>query len=141
MISLEPWGVTYEPAPNLFTAMPHGSDAPPTNAFHGLFTAAGPEERVVEIATAAGWPVARVPNGPFDVINVWIEGRQLIEFTTPELYPAYRAAFDTAGVATLDDASRARVEHQGDGRERPDLTDITDHDGIGCENSHRDGHL
>lgn len=107
MISLEPWGVTYEPAPNLFTAMPHGSDSPPANAFHGLFMAAVSEERVVEIATAAGWPVARVPNGPFDVINVWIEGRQLIEFTTPELYPAYRAAFDAVGVTTLDVALRA----------------------------------
>ena len=107
MISLEPWGVTYAPAPNLFTAMPHGSDSPPTNAFHGLFMAAVPEERVFEIATAAGWPVARVPNGPFDVINVWIEGRQLIEFTTPELYPAYKATFDTTGVATLDANLRA----------------------------------
>ena len=51
--------------------------------------------------------MARVPNGPFDVINVWIEGRQLIEFTTPELYPAYKATFDTTGVVTLDANLRA----------------------------------
>jgi hypothetical protein len=76
--------------------------SPEHNGFHGLFLAAVPEAKIFELAADAGWPAARVPNGPFDVINVWVEARQLLEFTTPELYPAYKATFDTDGVTTLD---------------------------------------
>jgi len=107
MVSLEPWGVTYQPGPGQMTAMPHDDATPPHNAFHGLFMAAVPESEVLRLAAEAGWPAGRVPNGPFDVINVWVEGRQLLEFTTPELYPAYQATFDTAGVTTLDENLRA----------------------------------
>ena len=41
------------------------------------------------------------------MINVWLEGTQLIEFTTPELYAAYKATFDAEGVKTLDAGLRA----------------------------------
>jgi hypothetical protein len=102
MISLEPWGVEYEPGPDQMTAMPSGRATPQHNAFHGLFMAAVPKEQILEIAAQEGWPAGQVPNGPFDVINVWLEGSQLIEFTTPELYPAYQATFDREGLATLD---------------------------------------
>jgi hypothetical protein len=107
MVSLEPWGVTYEPGPGHTTAMPHAPVSPERNAFHGLFMAAVPESQVLAIAEREGWPAARVDNGPFEVINVWVEGAQLLEFTTPELYPAYRATFDAAGVARLDAGLRA----------------------------------
>jgi hypothetical protein len=102
MISLEPWGVEYEPGPDHMTAMPNGRTTPERNAFHGLFMAAVPKERILEIAAQEGWPAGQIPNGPFDVINVWLEGTQLIEFTTPELYPAYKATFDRQGLETLD---------------------------------------
>jgi len=102
MISLEPWGVEYEPGPQQMTAMPSGRATPPRNAFHGLFMAVVSKERILEIAAEEGWPAGQVPNGPFDVINVWLEGTQLIEFTTPELYPAYKATFDREGLETLD---------------------------------------
>lgn len=110
MISLEPWGVAYEPGPNHMTGMPHGQPTPEHNAFHALFMAAVSKERVLEIAAEEGWPAAQVPNGPFDVINVWIEGTQLVEFTTPELYPAYKATFDAEGIKTLDAGNRALEE-------------------------------
>ncbi len=89
------------------TAMPHGATSPERNGFHGLFMAAVPEEQVLAVAAREGWPAARVDNGPFEVINVWVEGTQLLEFTTPELYPAYKATFDAAGVAGLDAGLRA----------------------------------
>ena len=106
MISLEPWGVTYEPGPKNMTTMPRGQASPQHNAFHGLFLAAVPEARVLELAAAEGWPAGRVSNGPFEVINVWLEGTQLVELTTPELYPAYKATFDAEGVKTLDRNNR-----------------------------------
>jgi hypothetical protein len=107
MISLEPWGVTYQPGPNQMTTMPRGGATSEHNAFHGLFMARVSKERILAIAAAEGWPAAQVPNGPFEVINVWLESTQLIEFTTPELYPAYRATFDAAGVKGLDAQNRA----------------------------------
>jgi hypothetical protein len=76
MVSIEPWGVTYEPGPGHITAMPDGRSTSERNAFHGLFMAAVPEERVLAIAEREGWPAARVDNGPFEVINVWVEGNQ-----------------------------------------------------------------
>jgi hypothetical protein len=107
MISLEPWGVTYRPGPNQMTAMAREPASSEHNAFHGLFLAKASKERIFAIAAAEGWPAAQVPNGPFDVINVWLEGTQLIEFTTAELYPAYRATFDAEGVKQLDAQNRA----------------------------------
>jgi hypothetical protein len=111
MVSIEPWGVTYEPGPGHMTAMPDGAATSERNAFHGLFMAAVPEEQVLAIAAREGWPAARVDNGPFQVINVWVEGNQLLEFTTPELYPAYRATFDGEGVKSLDAGLRALESH------------------------------
>jgi hypothetical protein len=111
MISLEPWGVVYEPGPNQMTMMPDAGEAPSRNAFHGLFMAAVPEERILEVAAEQGWPAGRVNQGPFEVINVWVEGHQLLEFTTPELYPAYQATFDAAGVAALDAILRRQEAH------------------------------
>ena len=107
MISLEPWGVTYRPGPNQMTSMPRDGRSPEHTPFHGLFLARVSKERIFAIAVAEGWPAAQVPNGPFDVINVWLEGSQLVEFTTPELYPAYRATFDAEGVKRLDAQNRA----------------------------------
>jgi hypothetical protein len=89
------------------TAMPRGATSPEHTAFHGLFMARVSKERILEIASAEDWPAAQVPNGPFEVINLWLEGTQLIEFTTPELYPAYRATFDAEGVKQLDAQNRA----------------------------------
>jgi hypothetical protein len=106
MISLEPWGVTYRPGPQQMTAMPRDGSSPEHNAFHGLFLAKTSRDRILEIAAAEGWPAAQVTNGPFDVINVWLEGTQLVEFTTPELYPAYKATFDGDGVKKLDAQNR-----------------------------------
>src|SRR3569833_2306071 len=62
MISLEPWGVTYEPGPAAITCMPDGRDTPRFNAFHGLFFAKVRQERVEQIATREGWPCGLVDN-------------------------------------------------------------------------------
>ena len=106
MISLEPWSTEYGPGPACYAAMTEGHATPEHNAFHGLFLAKLPEPKILEIAAREGWPAGRVSNGPFEVINVWIEGRQLIEFTTPELYGAYQATFGPEGLKTLDGSLR-----------------------------------
>lgn len=111
MISLEPWGVTYEPGPANYAAMPRGAASPAHTPFHGLFFTALSEQRVLDLAAVHGWPAGRVNNGPFEVINVWLEGTQLIEFTNAELLPAYKATFDRAGLETLDASLRGLEQH------------------------------
>jgi hypothetical protein len=102
MISLEPWGVTYAPGPGARTDMPRQTESPAFNAFHGLFEARIDQDQITKIADREGWPSGLANNGPFEVINVWIEGTQLIEFTTPELLPAYLATFNHDGLPHLD---------------------------------------
>lgn len=106
MVSIEPWGVTYEPGPDARTDMPHAPESPPHNAFHALMASKVSEERIHAIAKREGWPSGRMNNGPFEVINLWLEGTQLLELTTPELLPAYLRTFDGAGVQTLDASLR-----------------------------------
>jgi hypothetical protein len=73
-----------------------------SSSFHGLFVAAVSADRVHEIAVAAGWVSALADAGPFKVINVWIEGRQLIELTTPELVGDYLALYGPENREHLD---------------------------------------
>ena len=111
MISLEPWGITYAPGPGAYTEMPHAESAPERNGFHALFMAKLPEEHIHEIVRREGWPSGRCDNGQFEVINVWLEGTQLVEFTTPELLPAYLRTFGPDGMPGLDASLRAQEAH------------------------------
>lgn len=110
MVSLEPWGVAYEPGPGARTDMPTGRDPRATSAVHGLFLASVPQDQIEAIAARESWPCGLCDNGPFKVINLWLEGRQLLEFTTPELLPAYLATFGSEGVKTLDRGLRKQEE-------------------------------
>jgi len=78
------------------------SPAAPRSGFHGLFMAAVAQERIFEIAAAAGWRSALTDAGPFKVINVWLEDRQLIELTTPELVGDYLALYGPENREHLD---------------------------------------
>ena len=101
MVEVAPADVAFAPGPDCevqFVA----ADATTRSSFHGLFMAAVPEERVHEIAAAAGWTSALVDAGPFKVINVWLEGRQLIELTTPELVGDYLALYGVDNREHLD---------------------------------------
>ena len=84
MVEVAPAGDTFIPGPDGEVQFAP-SETAERLSFHGLFMAAVSEERVHEIAPAAGWTSALTDAGPFKVINVWLEGRQLIELTTPEL--------------------------------------------------------
>lgn len=75
---------------------------PARNYFHGLFLTPLSVGEVELIAKREDWPCALVDNGPFQVINVWVEGRQLLEFTTAELLPDYLAVFGPHNKAHLD---------------------------------------
>jgi len=55
-------------------------------------------EQVLAIATREGWPAKyRKRGGAFGVLELWIEGCQLVEILTPEMQAEYRAAITIAG--------------------------------------------
>jgi hypothetical protein len=101
MVEVGPWDVAFAPADDVQSDIVP-SPTPERNYFHGLFLARVPVERILEIAAREGWPCALCDNGPFQVVNLWLEGRQLIELTTPELLPDYLATFGPANRDHLD---------------------------------------
>lgn len=58
-----------------------------------------------------GSPSGHRDNDQSEVISVWLEGIQLVEFTTPELLPAYLRTFGPDGVPGLDALLRAQEAH------------------------------
>ena len=78
----------------------HGAVAPacgltPTHAAIG--TALSPGE-VMAIAAREGWPAKyRKRGGMFGVVEMWINGRQMVEVLTPEMQVEYRATMTIAG--------------------------------------------
>lgn len=71
----------------------------PTHA--AIATALGLEE-VLAIARREGWPAKyRKRGGLFGVVEMWVEGRQMIEVLTPEMQDEYRATMTPAGWRAL----------------------------------------
>lgn len=107
MIEIGPWGATWQPDAGENSEVVSEASTPEFNYFHGLFLARVPQEEVLAVAARNGWRAALVDNGPFRVINVWLENRQLLEFTTPELLPDYLATFGPQNRDALDGQLRA----------------------------------
>ena len=54
-----------------------------TQAFHTALSVKLEDDEVMAIAKEAGWKTAVRPNGPFSVVEVWIENRLLLEVLSP----------------------------------------------------------
>lgn len=102
LIVVEPWGVSYRPGPGASLESPLGTETPEYTAFHGLFQAKVDVETIGKVADREGWPWGPADYGLFRVINVWLEGRQLVEFVTDEMVPDYLAIFATDGMLAGD---------------------------------------
>jgi hypothetical protein len=98
LIVVEPWGVTYRPGPGASLETPLGTETPEHTAFHGLFEAKVDVETIGKVADREGWPWGPADYGLFRVVNVWIEGRQLIEFVTESMVPDYLSVFGSEGM-------------------------------------------
>ena len=60
-------------------------------AFHVATMTNKTEEEILAIAERAGWRALRCSRGHFfDVIEVWVENRMLLEVLTPEMQADYR---------------------------------------------------
>ena len=63
------------------------------SATHGAIATALDTDAVLAIARREGWPAKyRKRGGMFGVVELWIEGRQMMEILTPEMQREYLAA-------------------------------------------------
>ena len=61
-------------------------------ATHAAIATSLSQEQVLAIAAREGWPAKyRKRGGMFGVVELWIEGRQMMEILTPEMQKEYRA--------------------------------------------------
>jgi hypothetical protein len=67
-----------------------GTSAPyvPTHAYISVQASV---ETLLQIGAREGWLTRICDRGPFDLVECWIENRQLIEFAAPEMTEKYLA--------------------------------------------------
>ena len=66
-------------------------------ASHAAIATALSQEEVLAIAAREGWPAKyRKRGGMFGVVELWIEGRQMVEILTPEMQVEYRETMSAA---------------------------------------------
>lgn len=97
LVVVEPWDVTYIPSDEADLTMPRGTEHPPHTAFHALLGSTISVEEIGALAEREGWPWRVAAYGPFTVVNVWLEGTQLLEFATDELLGDYLATYGPEG--------------------------------------------
>ena len=88
--------------------------ASPYNACHALISVKADVEQVMELGLRAGWLTRRCRRGPFEVIECWIDNRQMIEIATPAMAQEYLDFFTNpvaiqAALAQFAAASPERV--------------------------------
>lgn len=73
------------------------TDAPPNSKYvaaHAYISVEMPAEKILAIGAREGWLTRVCDRGPFDLVECWIENRQLIEFAAPEMKAKYLALFN-----------------------------------------------
>jgi hypothetical protein len=106
MVEIVPAGIAYVPGPGNRTDMVDG-DFLERTPVHGSFTTPLTVTEALAIADREGWPSGLIDNGPFHVVNVWLEGTQLIELFPSDLVGDYLALYGPAGRDVLDPGLRA----------------------------------
>lgn len=92
-IEVMPFGTEMTPGngiPN-FVATKPGSEYSVAHAFISVST---PVEKILEVGSREGWQVERCNRGPFELIELWVENRQMLEFATPEMTAQYLGFFN-----------------------------------------------
>lgn len=58
-------------------------------ATHAAISVPTREAEILAIAAREGWWARRVDRGPFELVELWLEGRVMIELFPPELEPRW----------------------------------------------------
>ena len=77
-------------------------------ATHAAIATALTQRQVMAIAVREGWPAKyRNRGGMFGVIEIWIEGRQMIEVLTPDMQAEYKSTMSAANWRAMLNAAGA----------------------------------
>ncbi|KEF42285.1 MAG: hypothetical protein ER33_07125 [Cyanobium sp. CACIAM 14] len=63
----------------------------PCSGFHVALSVPVSRERIEEVGAREGWLVRLCDRGPFQVIELWVENRFMVELLTAAMVPAYLA--------------------------------------------------
>jgi hypothetical protein len=89
-------------------AMGEASGTDGFTATHAAIATPLAEDAVMAIAKREGWPAKyRKRGGAFGVIELWIEGRQMMEILTPEMQAEYLSAMSITNWREMLAARRA----------------------------------
>ena len=69
----------------------HGGASAPYVPTHAYISVNVSEETLLQIGKREGWLTRVCDRGPFDLVEFWIENRQVIEFAAPEMKERYLA--------------------------------------------------
>lgn len=78
------------------------ANAPARTGFHAAIASPLDEARIMQIASNRGWLARRCNRGPFELIEMWIDNRLLIEVLGPDMQADYRAAMTPENWAAWD---------------------------------------
>lgn len=92
------------------TSFARSGQAPAYNPFHFAFSVDCDQAKIEAIAAREGWQCHACPRGPdFDVVEVWIENRNMVEF----LPPAFAARYlKFTGGFTAENADARMATHK-----------------------------
>ena len=91
-LEVYPMGTVLREAEGDADAYGEAADPVTFTATHAAIGTSLTREAVLAIAAREGWPAKyRKRGGMFGVVELWIEGRQMVEILTPEMQAEYRA--------------------------------------------------
>lgn len=70
----------------------HDPAASGHTATHATLSVQRTAEEVLALGAREGWRAVRLSRGPFEVIELWLEGRVMLEVLTPEMAEDYLAS-------------------------------------------------
>lgn len=81
-------------------------------ASHAYISVKASREKIQAIGEREGWLTRYCDRGPFDLLECWVENRQMLEFATPEMTEKYLAVLTNpkalqAAMADLSEQRRA----------------------------------
>ncbi len=83
-----PFGTDMLPG-DIHTAFSHNPAAPEHSTSHQAIATRLTEPEVMAVAAEQGWRALHCDRGPFEVIEVWLENRILIEVLTADMQQQY----------------------------------------------------
>lgn len=95
-IEIYPHGTEMAPDPDGGQAMfSHNYFAQRLTATHAAISVDRTQDEIMRVAAEAGWHAACLDRGGFDVIELWVENRVMLEVMTPAMANRYLAVVDS----------------------------------------------